>query len=257
MVCSMLLDVHPAWQDGDGARNTWSWYRSLFCATYVSMSSDNISVLWHVINKKVKLWLAACHRLLNKSFQSRWSFQETTERKKPNTLMYENDSGLLKKFLTFTRNSLLLPPRTILQPWRKTSSSLNASLLTSLLSSSPPSWLLRSTTHRWRRNAETGCSSRAPRAAHGAALKAASLRSVTHRLADIPCVSCTCWWTELWSWITPLAATERLHHRCSGGHTHTHMHEFVENTRHKVEGQQLCYAGRRVLSNLRAVHLIL
>lgn len=162
--------------------------------------------------------------------------------------LVEKVSDLHKKFSSS-------PPRTILQPWRKTSSSLNASLLTSLLSSSPPSWLLRSTTHRWRRNAETGCSSRAPRAAHGAALKAASLRSVTHRLADIPCVSCTCWWTELWSWITPLAATERLHHRCSGGHTH--MHEFVENTRHKVEGQQLCYAGRRVLSNLRAVHLIL
>ena len=164
--------------------------------------------------------MAVRHRLLNKSFQSWWSFQESNRKKELKTLLYENHSGLFKKVFDLHKKYSSSPPRTILQPWRKTSSPLNASLLTSLLSSSPPSRLLRSTTHRWRRNAETGCSSRAPPAAHGAALKAASLRSVTHRLADIPCVSCTCWWTELWTWITPLAATEWLHHRCSGGHTH-------------------------------------
>ena len=156
--------------------------------------------------QKVKLWWLYVIVCQINPFSHNDHFRKATERekkKKKKTLLHWNDSGLCKKSFWPSQEIFLSPPRTILQPWRKTSSSLNASLLTSLLSSSPPNWLLRSTTHRWRRNAETGCSSRAPRAAHRAVLKAASLRSVTHRLADIPCVSCTCWWTKLWSWITP------------------------------------------------------
>jgi len=83
------------------------------------------------------------------------------------------------------------------------------SLLTLCLTSSQP---IRSnaagctTSHRWRRNAETGCSSWGPWAAHRAIQKPASLQSVTHRSADTPCVYCTCWWTKLWRQIIPLWA---------------------------------------------------
>lgn len=121
-----------------------------------------------------------------------------------------------------------------LQPSSNSSSSDNASLLTLFLTSSRATHSYpagHAASHRWRRNAETGRSSRGPQAAHRALLKAASLRSVTHRLADTPHVSCTCWWTKLWGWITPFTATElsgkQFNLLCSVGHAH----KFVEDVK--------------------------
>lgn len=127
------------------------------------------------------------------------------------------------------------------------SSSLNAPLPTLFTTTSWPTHSYpagRVASHRWKRNAEEARSSWGPQAAHRAIPKAASLRSVTHRLADTPCVSCTCWWTKLWSSITPFTATEPggewFHHRCSGGHAH----EFVENVKDtKLKGNSSTVQG--------------
>ncbi len=160
---------------------------------------------------------------------------------------------------------------TILSPTldMNNSSSLMASLLTLFLTSSQPTHSYpagRAASHRWRRNAETSCSSWGPRAAHRVILKAASLRSVTHRLADTPRVSCTCWWTKLWGWIT--AATEpggvRFHHRCSGGRAQ----EFVGNVKDtKLKGNSSTVQGVPVdvlqlgqvisCNSLQAIHAFL
>lgn len=106
--------------------------------------------------------------------------------------------------------------------------------------------------HKWRRNAETGRSSWGPRAAQRA-IPMASLRLVTHRLADAPRVSRTRWWTKSWSWIDPLTVTEpggeRFHHRYRGGLAHRVCGECE---RHKAEGQQLYCAVALLMHSSRA-----
>lgn len=129
---------------------------------------------------------------------------------------------------------------------------INSSLLTSSLSAHSYPHRSRHPSHKWRRNAETGRSSWGPRAAQRA-IPMASLRSVTHRLADAPRVSRTRWWTKSWSWIDPLTVTEpggeRFHHRYRGGLAHRVCGKCE---RHKAEGQQLYCAVALLMHSSRA-----